>query len=127
MLLYEMTFFVTKFLLLVAVKLVVIDLFIWVKCNGYLTGEWMVQVNRDQSQPASQEKKEEVEAMEEDVSEPKGDPEVAPVYIRQLLPVFTHVFTSTMLPSVRLDNSVYAVKLVLSGQLWGGGSPKMTS
>lgn len=68
----------------------------------------MVQVNRDQSQPAGQEKKEEVEAMEGEgvVSEPRGDPEVAPVYVKQLLPVFTHVFTSTMLPSVRLDNSV---------------------
>lgn len=40
----------------------------------------MVQVNRDQSQPAGQEKKEEVEAMEGEgeVSEPRGDPEVAP-------------------------------------------------
>lgn len=88
--------------------MIVTDLFKWVKCNAYLTGEWMVQVNRDQSQPAGQEKKEEVEAMEGEgeVSEPRGDPEVAPVYVKQLLPVFTHVFTSTMLPSVRLDNSV---------------------
>lgn len=66
----------------------------------------MVQVNRDQSQPAGQEKKEEVMEGEGEVSEPRGDPEVAPVYVKQLLPVFTHVFTSTMLPSVRLDNSV---------------------
>uniref|UniRef100_K1RA79 E3 ubiquitin-protein ligase n=1 Tax=Magallana gigas TaxID=29159 RepID=K1RA79_MAGGI len=77
-------------------------------------GEWMVQVNRDQSQPAGQEKKEEVEAMEGEgeVSEPRGDPEVAPVYVKQLLPVFTHVFTSTMLPSVRKSSLSLLKKMI---------------
>lgn len=37
----------------------------------------------------------------EESNEPKGDPEVAPIYLKQLLPVFTNVFQSTMLPSVR--------------------------
>lgn len=64
-------------------------------------GEWMVQTNRDQAQTVSQDKKEETETVEEEPSEPKGDPEIAPIYVKQLLPVFTHVFTCTMLPSVR--------------------------
>ena len=47
-------------------------------------------------------KEEEEEEEEEDVStEPKGDPEMAPVYLRKLLPIFTQVYQSTMLPSVR--------------------------
>ena len=37
----------------------------------------------------------------EDFTEPKGDPEMAPVYLRRLLPVFCATFQSTMLPSVR--------------------------
>lgn len=69
-------------------------------------GEWMVQVNREQSQTGGQDKKEEVEAVEEEASEPRGDPEVAPIYVKQLLPVFTHVFSSTMLPSVRCQSSL---------------------
>jgi hypothetical protein len=67
-----------------------------------LVGEWMVQANRDQAQTVSPDKKEETETVEEEPSEPKGDPEIAPIYVKQLLPVFTHVFTCTMLPSVRL-------------------------
>ena len=35
------------------------------------------------------------------VVEVKGDPEMAPGYLRHLLPVFTHVFQAAMLPSVR--------------------------
>lgn len=33
--------------------------------------------------------------------EPKGDPEMAEIYLKRLLPVFCHTFQSTMLPSVR--------------------------
>jgi len=33
--------------------------------------------------------------------EVKGDPEMAPVFLRHLLPVFTHVFQGTMVQSVR--------------------------
>ncbi|CAG0885275.1 unnamed protein product [Cyprideis torosa] len=36
-----------------------------------------------------------------DPEEPKGDPEVAPLYLRRLLPVFCHVYQSTMIHSVR--------------------------
>ncbi|XP_023244989.1 E3 ubiquitin-protein ligase HECTD1 isoform X2 [Copidosoma floridanum] len=36
-----------------------------------------------------------------ELSEPKGDPEMAPVYLKRLLPVFCSTFQSTMLPSVR--------------------------
>lgn len=39
------------------------------------------------------------------VPEVKGDPEMAPVFLRQLLPVFTHVFQAAMLQSVRFVDS----------------------
>ena len=35
--------------------------------------------------------------------EPKGDPEMAPVYLLRLLPVFTQVYLKTMIASVRYD------------------------
>ena len=47
-------------------------------------------------------KKEEQSVEEkETASEAKGDPEMAPIYLQRLLPVFTQVYQSTMLPSVR--------------------------
>lgn len=50
--------------------------------------------------PGDKDKK--LESVEsEDLSEPKGDPEIAPIYLRRLLPVFCNTFQSTMLPSVR--------------------------
>lgn len=33
--------------------------------------------------------------------EPKGDPEMASIYLKRLLPVFCNTFQSTMLPSIR--------------------------
>ncbi|KAK7791453.1 hypothetical protein R5R35_010932 [Gryllus longicercus] len=54
-------------------------------------GEWMI--------PA--EKKPDNTASEEELNEPKGDPEMAPLYLRRLLPVFCNTFQSTMLASVR--------------------------
>ena len=75
------------------------------------TGEWMVAANRDTSIPDSSHEmteerdrgdKGEEEGEKLEVVEMKGDPEMAPVYLRQLLPVFTQVYQSTMLPSVRL-------------------------
>ena len=45
---------------------------------------------------ASDEKLETVQA-----AEAKGDPEMAPIFLRHLLPVFTHVFQGAMLQSVR--------------------------
>ena len=41
------------------------------------------------------------EEEEEAESDQKGDPEMAPAYLRRLLPIFTKVYQSTMLPSVR--------------------------
>ena len=35
------------------------------------------------------------------VVEPKGDPEMAPLYLKRLLPVFTQVYQRTMIASVR--------------------------
>lgn len=48
------------------------------------TGEWMLAVeNRDED------------------DEPRGDPDMAPIYLRRLLPVLCNTFQATMLPSVR--------------------------
>ena len=55
------------------------------------------------SEDGSCSKKEEQSVEEkETASEVKGDPEMAPIYLQRLLPVFTQVYQSTMLPSVRL-------------------------
>ncbi|CAL7934247.1 unnamed protein product [Xylocopa violacea] len=53
-------------------------------------GEWML--------PNQEHRKLETEA---EFTEPKGDPEMAPVYLKRLLPVFCATFQSSMLPSVR--------------------------
>lgn len=37
----------------------------------------------------------------EESLEPKGDPEMAPIYLKRMLPVFCNTFQSTMLPSIR--------------------------
>lgn len=47
------------------------------------------------------EKKEELEVEKGETSVIKGDPEVAPIYVRHLVPVFTEVFHVTMISSVR--------------------------
>lgn len=46
-------------------------------------------------------KKKDVNKEEEESSEPRGDPEMAPIYLRRLLPVFAQTFQQTMLPSIR--------------------------
>lgn len=56
-------------------------------------GEWMVPLERDRPRKS--------ESDGEDVTEPRGDPEMAPVYLKRLLPVFCSTFQATMLPSVR--------------------------
>jgi E3 ubiquitin-protein ligase HECTD1 len=63
----------------------------------------MVPLQRD-STPVSmeeKEKKEETPMEVDDPAEPKGDPEVAPRYVQRLLPVFTNVFQSSMIQSIR--------------------------
>ena len=76
----------------------------------------MVPMNRESTptslEPADKEKKEEPAVEIEDPSEPRGDPEVAPQYIQQLLPVFTHVFQSSMLQSIRLVITAFAYSMV---------------
>ena len=70
----------------------------------------MVAANRDTTMAdGSQEMTEErdrgdrgeEEGEKSEVVELKGDPEMAPIYLRRLLPIFTQVYQSTMLPSVR--------------------------
>lgn len=58
----------------------------------YFAGEWMIPVDKEKKQDTVE---------PEDSGEPKGDPEMAPVYLRRLLPVFCNTFQSTMLASVR--------------------------
>lgn len=85
------------------------------------TGEWTIPVNQENlvrssaaSTPVSEaatpsqdaaEKREESTTEEKPeavtVVEVKGDPEMAPVFLRHLLPVFTHVFQAAMLQSVK--------------------------
>ena len=50
--------------------------------------------------PSNQESRK-LETEPDESSEPKGDPEMAPIYLKRLLPVFCSTFQSTMLPSVR--------------------------
>ncbi|XP_044733919.1 E3 ubiquitin-protein ligase HECTD1 isoform X2 [Chrysoperla carnea] len=61
-------------------------------------GEWMVASERSHKRSGS-----ESETGEEsgENNEPRGDPEMAPVYLRALLPVFCHAFQASMLGSVR--------------------------
>lgn len=56
-------------------------------------GEWMMPL--DTGRPRKS------ESDGEDITEPKGDPEMAPIYLKRLLPVFCSTFQATMLPSVR--------------------------
>ncbi|KAG8035223.1 hypothetical protein G9C98_001713 [Cotesia typhae] len=57
-------------------------------------GEWMLP-------PSNREHRKQDSDVDSEYTEPKGDPEMAPVYLRRLLPVFCATFQSTMLPSVR--------------------------
>ncbi|KAJ8975323.1 hypothetical protein NQ317_008309 [Molorchus minor] len=56
-------------------------------------GEWMIPVDKDRARKS--------ESDTEDTIEPRGDPEMAPIYLQRLLPVFCTTFQMTMLPSVR--------------------------
>ncbi|CAH0382752.1 unnamed protein product [Bemisia tabaci] len=66
-------------------------------------GEFMVPVDKDKKQDVAE---------PEDTNEPKGDPEMAPVYLGRLLPVFCETFQSTMLPSVRKASLTLIKKMV---------------
>lgn len=47
-----------------------------------------------------------------ETTEPKGDPDMAPVYLRRLLPVFCHTFQSSMIASVRKASLTIIKKMV---------------
>ncbi|CAK6980079.1 E3 ubiquitin-protein ligase HECTD1 isoform X3 [Scomber scombrus] len=57
-------------------------------------------------------KKKDVNKEEEEGSEPKGDPEMAPIYLKRLLPVFAQTFQQTMLPSIRKASLALIRKMV---------------
>ncbi|NXP96820.1 HECD1 ligase, partial [Vidua macroura] len=59
-------------------------------------GDWMCPVNK-----GDEKKKKDANKDEEECNEPKGDPEMAPIYLKRLLPVFAQTFQQTMLPSIR--------------------------
>ncbi|XP_050441159.1 E3 ubiquitin-protein ligase HECTD1 isoform X2 [Adelges cooleyi] len=44
--------------------------------------------------------------------EPKGDPEMAAIYLKRLMPIFCHTFQSTMLPSIRRTSLSLIKKMV---------------
>lgn len=52
-------------------------------------------------------KKKDTNKDEEECNEPKGDPEMAPIYLKRLLPVFAQTFQQTMLPSIRYLHYLY--------------------
>ncbi|XP_030855099.1 E3 ubiquitin-protein ligase HECTD1 isoform X1 [Strongylocentrotus purpuratus] len=61
-------------------------------------GEWMVPVSSATESTITS--PEEIKPEDGD-REPKGDPEMAPVYLRKMLPIFAQVYNNTMMPSVR--------------------------
>uniref|UniRef100_A0A8C4R5R1 E3 ubiquitin-protein ligase n=1 Tax=Eptatretus burgeri TaxID=7764 RepID=A0A8C4R5R1_EPTBU len=69
-------------------------------------GEWMCPVNKDQD------KKKKETHREEEINEPRGDPEMAPVYLKRLLPIFAQTFQKTMVPSVRKASLALIRKMV---------------
>ncbi|XP_037098175.1 E3 ubiquitin-protein ligase HECTD1 [Syngnathus acus] len=76
-------------------------------------GDWMCPVNKSDDK-----KKKDVSKEEDEGGEPKGDPEMAPVYLKRLLPVFAQTFQQTMLPSIRKASLALIRKMVhYSGEL----------
>ncbi|XP_053365630.1 E3 ubiquitin-protein ligase HECTD1 isoform X3 [Clarias gariepinus] len=70
-------------------------------------GDWMCPVNKGDDK-----KKKDLNKEEEEGSEPKGDPEMAPIYLKRLLPVFAQTFQQTMLPSIRKASLALIRKMV---------------
>ncbi|XP_071499022.1 E3 ubiquitin-protein ligase HECTD1-like [Diadema antillarum] len=61
-------------------------------------GEWMVPVSSATESTITS--TEDIKPEDGD-KEPRGDPEMAPVYLRKMLPTFAQVYNNTMMPSVR--------------------------
>ena len=53
------------------------------------------------TEETAENKEGEEEGQEEDAPEDKGDPEMAPVYLKKMLPVFTELFHSSLAPPLR--------------------------
>ncbi|XP_072478609.1 E3 ubiquitin-protein ligase HECTD1 isoform X7 [Notamacropus eugenii] len=70
-------------------------------------GDWMCPVNKGDDK-----KKKDANKDEEECNEPKGDPEMAPIYLKRLLPVFAQTFQQTMLPSIRKASLALIRKMI---------------
>ncbi|XP_068109968.1 E3 ubiquitin-protein ligase HECTD1 isoform X4 [Hyperolius riggenbachi] len=70
-------------------------------------GDWMCPVNK-----GDEKKKKDSNREEEECNEPKGDPEMAPIYLKRLLPVFAQTFQQTMLPSIRKASLALIRKMI---------------
>ena len=75
-------------------------------------GEFLVQLREStrsasESDPLSKESSVDQDQVDRP-HEPKGDPEMAPVYLVRLLPVFTQVYQKTMIASVRCAKTLVA-------------------
>ena len=78
-------------------------------------GEFLVQLREStrsasESDPLSKESSVDQDQVDRP-HEPKGDPEMAPVYLVRLLPVFTQVYQKTMIASVRCAKTLVACTL----------------
>ncbi|NP_001392116.1 E3 ubiquitin-protein ligase HECTD1 isoform 8 [Mus musculus] len=70
-------------------------------------GDWMCPVNKGDDK-----KKKDTNKDEEECNEPRGDPEMAPLYLKRLLPVFAQTFQHTMLPSIRKASLALIRKMI---------------
>lgn len=80
-------------------------------------GEWMVATSSDRNQTKRTLSESETgesgqDSQESNANEPRGDPEMAPVYLRALLPVFCQAFQASMLGSVRRGSLALIRKMV---------------
>ena len=83
-------------------------------------GEWVLPAQggaaasaaRAESESDKTDKKEEGETSSSESNEPKGDPEMAPVYLRHLLPVFTQVYQGSMQISIKKASLALIRKMI---------------
>uniref|UniRef100_UPI00358F986A E3 ubiquitin-protein ligase HECTD1-like n=1 Tax=Myxine glutinosa TaxID=7769 RepID=UPI00358F986A len=68
--------------------------------------EWMCSVNKDQDTKKKESHR------EEGIIEPRGDPEMAPVYLKRFLPIFALNFQKTIVPPVRKASLALICKMV---------------
>ncbi len=79
----------------------------------------MVSANGSQASGASSDQAKDDDSKSEskskdEITEPvvKGDPEMAPVYVRRLLPVFCQTFRSSLVPSIRKATLAMTKKVI---------------